>query len=135
MNPRCRPCAQLGRLRPAQRLKCEVIHIAALRPRQVATRVLLIRHTAVAVATGICYGQTDVPLADTFEQELASLRQRLPDLVAATSQIFSSPAQRCVTLANELRRTGLSTEGNMHTFSASEAYVNDRRTRIRVVHY
>lgn len=113
MNPRCRPCAQLGRLRPAQRLKCEVIHIAALRPRQVATRVLLIRHTAVAVATGICYGQTDVPLADTFEQELASLRQRLPDLVAATSQIFSSPAQRCVTLANELRRTGLSTEGNV----------------------
>lgn len=86
-----------------------------------ATRVLLIRHTAVAVAPGICYGQTDVPLADTFEQELASLRQRLPEDFAATSEIFSSPARRCTTLVNELRRTDPLISGN--------AVVNDERLR------
>lgn len=33
--------------------------------------VILIRHTSVDVPTGVCYGQTDVPLRATFEQEAA----------------------------------------------------------------
>ncbi len=35
--------------------------------------VILIRHTSVDVPPGVCYGQTDVPLKPTFEQEPESL--------------------------------------------------------------
>ena len=31
--------------------------------------LILIRHTSVDVPPGVCYGQTDVPLKSTFEQE------------------------------------------------------------------
>ena len=33
--------------------------------------VYLIRHTSVDVPQGVCYGQTDVPLNPTFEEEAA----------------------------------------------------------------
>ena len=33
--------------------------------------ITLIRHTSVDVPPGVCYGQTDVPLKDTFVQEAA----------------------------------------------------------------
>ena len=55
----------------------------------------LIRHTAVQ-APGICYGHYDVPLANTFAAEVAQLRTKLPPL---PYRVFSSPAQRCVALA------------------------------------
>jgi len=57
--------------------------------------IYLIRHTAVQ-APGICYGHYDVPLADTFAAEAAQLRTKLPP---PPSQVFSSPAQRCLALA------------------------------------
>jgi alpha-ribazole phosphatase len=57
--------------------------------------VYLIRHTAV-LAPGICYGHTDVPLADTFAAEAAGLRAKLPP---PPYRVFSSPARRCVALA------------------------------------
>ncbi|MFD2786724.1 histidine phosphatase family protein [Hymenobacter rubripertinctus] len=58
----------------------------------------LVRHTAVQ-APGICYGHYDVPLADTFAAEVATLRTRLPP--ASGQRVFSSPALRCLTLAAE----------------------------------
>lgn len=33
-------------------------------------KLYLVRHTRVDVPSGICYGQTDVPLADSFETEM-----------------------------------------------------------------
>lgn len=33
--------------------------------------VIFIRHTSVDVPPGVCYGQTDVPLRNSFEQEAA----------------------------------------------------------------
>ena len=33
--------------------------------------VIFIRHTSVDVPLGVCYGQTDVPLRNSFEQEAA----------------------------------------------------------------
>jgi len=41
--------------------------------------VYIIRHTKVAVENGICYGQTDVALADSFQEELAVLKSQLPN--------------------------------------------------------
>ena len=36
--------------------------------------VYMIRHTSVGVPKGTCYGWTDVPIADTFEQEAAETK-------------------------------------------------------------
>lgn len=58
--------------------------------------IYIIRHTRVAVEKGVCYGQTDVPLADSFQEELAVLKSQLPN---DFDQVFSSPLSRCKTLA------------------------------------
>lgn len=62
--------------------------------------IYLIRHTRVAVATGICYGQSDVALADSYPDEWAALRRKLPD--ADADRVFSSPLSRCLRLAEHL---------------------------------
>lgn len=58
----------------------------------------LIRHTAVDVPKGVCYGQTDVPLAPTFEAEARQVR----DLIDGSEfdMVFTSPLSRCVRLAS-----------------------------------
>ncbi|GAA4001829.1 alpha-ribazole phosphatase [Hymenobacter fastidiosus] len=64
----------------------------------------LIRHTAVA-ATGLCYGHSDVPLADTFAAEATRLRAKLPVALppdASAWRVLSSPAARCRRLAETL---------------------------------
>src|SRR5690606_37382738 len=58
--------------------------------------IYVVRHTKVAVNKGICYGQTDVALADSFQEELAVLKNHLPN---DFDQLFSSPLSRCKTLA------------------------------------
>lgn len=60
--------------------------------------VYIIRHTKVALAKGICYGQTDVGLADTFEEEYFALKDQLPNHFDA---VFSSPLMRCRQLAEK----------------------------------
>lgn len=62
--------------------------------------LILIRHTAVAVDSGICYGQTDVPLRTTFEEEAADVLSRLLDIVHEPDiAVFCSPLSRCRKLA------------------------------------
>lgn len=64
--------------------------------------LILIRHTSVDVPPGVCYGQTDVPLKSTFEQEaeitLANLNGILSD-GKMPDHIYTSPLTRCVRLA------------------------------------
>lgn len=60
-------------------------------------KVYLIRHTAVDVS-GICYGQTDVSLKDSFEQEAAIVKDNLENI--KPDAVFSSPLSRCRRLAN-----------------------------------
>lgn len=58
--------------------------------------VYLIRHTRVAVEKGICYGQSEVDLADTFYEESAYIKSQLPETFDA---VYSSPLNRCKQLA------------------------------------
>lgn len=58
--------------------------------------IYIVRHTAVAVQ-GICYGQTDVPLKDTFELEAEIVKNKLNNL--SYDAVFSSPISRCAKLA------------------------------------
>lgn len=60
--------------------------------------IILIRHTSVAVPQGTCYGQTDVPVADTFEQEAAATRAEL-EKYGAFDAVYSSPLTRARMLA------------------------------------
>jgi alpha-ribazole phosphatase len=60
---------------------------------------ILIRHTSVAVARGICYGQSDVPPAATFAAEAAEVRARLPWV---PTEVWSSPSARALRLAETL---------------------------------
>jgi len=61
--------------------------------------IYLIRHTTPAVAKGICYGQTDLDVTETFLEEVAVIRQHLP---AGMQEVHSSPLQRCSLLARQL---------------------------------
>ncbi len=59
--------------------------------------VYLIRHTSVDVPQGVCYGQTDVPLKASFEEEAARTAARLQGL--SFDKVYTSPLTRCVRLA------------------------------------
>jgi alpha-ribazole phosphatase len=61
--------------------------------------IYLIRHTTPAVAKGICYGQTDLDITDSFAAEAGIIRQHLPGDIGI---VYSSPLQRCVRLARHL---------------------------------
>jgi alpha-ribazole phosphatase len=61
--------------------------------------IYLIRHTTPAVAKGICYGQTDLDVTESFADEAAVIRQHLP---AGIVSVYSSPLQRCARLARLL---------------------------------
>ena len=63
-------------------------------------KLFLIRHTKVDLAKGICYGQSDIKLADNFEEEASKIKER--NRSHQFSAIYSSPLQRCALLAQTL---------------------------------
>lgn len=54
------------------------------------------RHTKVAIDQGICYGQSDIPLLDSFPIEAQTIQTKLPSDIEV---VFSSPLSRCQQLA------------------------------------
>jgi alpha-ribazole phosphatase len=62
-------------------------------------KAVLVRHTRIAAPTGLCYGRSDVPLADTFPEDGRIVRERLPWVPA---EVWTSPAFRCRALAERL---------------------------------
>lgn len=59
--------------------------------------IYFMRHTAVDVPQGVCYGQTDVPLKPTFEMEATQTAAYLQGL--SFDKVYTSPLTRCVRLA------------------------------------
>lgn len=69
-------------------------------------KLYLVRHTAVDVPKGVCYGQTDVPLdASVFVSQAENVRLQLAQIKADT--IFCSPLSRCLNLADYLNLTNI----------------------------
>jgi alpha-ribazole phosphatase len=60
----------------------------------------LVRHTRVAVDPGICYGITDVSLADTYIRDISDVTRQLSHL--NNTVIYSSPLSRCRLLAEKI---------------------------------
>ncbi len=63
-------------------------------------KLVIIRHTRVSTPPGICYGQSDVSLADSYPEELELVKS----LIGRQSfdAVFSSPLLRCRRLAEDL---------------------------------
>lgn len=61
--------------------------------------IYLIRHTTPAVPKGMCYGQTDLDVTESFAAETAAIRRQLP---ASITSVYSSPLRRCSMLARNL---------------------------------
>ncbi len=66
----------------------------------------LIRHTRPAIAKGLCYGQSDIPLTKSFHEEARGVQKRLASCVF--SKVYTSPLQRCVLLSEKLNLTAQS---------------------------
>lgn len=65
--------------------------------------VVLIRHPAVGVERGVCYGRSDVPLAESADASAQAVRARLAALGAPLpEQIWTSPLARCASVAARL---------------------------------
>ena len=67
-------------------------------------RIILIRHTSVAITSKYCYGISDVELADTWQQEMATIATKIAEIRQknAKTSVFSSPLSRCKRLAEYL---------------------------------
>lgn len=60
-------------------------------------KITLIRHTSVAVETGICYGWTDVDVSTSFPGEAKAVQNSLQE--DHFDKVYSSPLLRCRKLA------------------------------------
>jgi alpha-ribazole phosphatase len=60
--------------------------------------IYLIRHTQTAADPGLCYGQSDIALADSFDDETDTLHGKLPEF-GDDCKVYSSPLSRCLQLA------------------------------------
>ncbi|MCY1720120.1 alpha-ribazole phosphatase [Prolixibacteraceae bacterium Z1-6] len=63
-------------------------------------KIVAIRHTSVAVDPGICYGQTDVPVANSFQKEKDTVAAEIDGVLF--DKMYSSPLTRCKLLAKSL---------------------------------
>ncbi|MDM8158758.1 alpha-ribazole phosphatase [Labilibaculum sp. K2S] len=62
--------------------------------------IYLIRHTKVNVEQGVCYGQKDVDLAESYAEELEAVKNQLKDI--EFDLIVSSPLSRAKRLASDI---------------------------------
>lgn len=62
-------------------------------------KLYLVRHTTPDVEAGICYGRADIGLADSFQNELVEVLNKLPQ---ERGVVYSSPLLRCHTLATHI---------------------------------
>ncbi len=61
--------------------------------------IYVIRHTPTTAAEGICYGQSDLPLQEPFDELFNTIKKTLPE---HDYIVYSSPLTRCHQLAQHL---------------------------------
>lgn len=61
--------------------------------------IYLIRHTTPVIEKNICYGQSDIDVADCFQTEACRIKSLLPNTIKA---VYASPLKRCKILAEFL---------------------------------
>jgi len=66
--------------------------------------IYLVRHTTPLIEKGICYGQLDLDVADTFDAEYAQIKSKLPTNIS-DFEVLSSPLLRCQKIAAKLNQS------------------------------
>ncbi len=79
--------------------------------------IYLIRHTTPDIDRSICYGQTDLALKNTFEEEAQTILDQLPNWF---DRIYSSPLVRCHTLAQAIPSKEVIVEPRLKELSFGE---------------
>lgn len=64
-------------------------------------RLILVRHPAPHIASGICYGRSDVAVAP---EEMSKVRAALQSSLPAGVPLYASPLRRCADLAAALKQ-------------------------------
>lgn len=64
--------------------------------------VYLIRHTSIKIEPGICYGQSDIDVSDSFPEDAELVRSKLDQWTDGEAVFYSSPLKRCRKLAEAL---------------------------------
>lgn len=62
--------------------------------------IYLVRHTETICEKGVCYGQSDVDIAEPFEEIFKRIISELP----CEAVIFTSPLKRCAILAKHIQK-------------------------------
>ncbi len=67
-------------------------------------KIFFLRHTSLNVETDIFYGQTDLDVSSSFEEEVKLIKKKITHEIKELSRvkIFSSPLKRCVKLAKKI---------------------------------
>jgi len=73
--------------------------------------VYVIRHTPVALGKNMCYGQSDVPLADSFDKDVEIYKNQLP---THFDKVYSSPSPRCKALVSALQYPNVAFHNYLH---------------------
>jgi len=60
--------------------------------------IYLIRHTTPKIDKGICYGQSDIDVQKSFEDEVDAIKKNIPTSIEDVA-VYSSPLIRCKKLA------------------------------------
>ena len=71
--------------------------------------IYLVRHTTPDVATGVCYGQSDLDVTGSFDIEAQRVRDKI-GFLKQQPPVYASPLQRCAKLANYLAGDNFTTE-------------------------
>ncbi|MEW7290723.1 alpha-ribazole phosphatase [Aquimarina sp. 2304DJ70-9] len=64
--------------------------------------IYLVRHTTPNIEKGICYGQSDLGITDSFPSEVEKIHKQIP--IEEISRVYSSPLQRCKLLATTFKK-------------------------------
>lgn len=67
--------------------------------------IYLIRHTTPQVEKGICYGFSDIDVAQSFKEEVKIIKEKLKAI--NFTHFYSSPLIRCQQLAQNLHRENI----------------------------
>ena len=76
--------------------------------------IYLIRHTTPDIEPGVCYGQSDLSLVESFEGEAQKVKASLHASGVSDDAVFvSSPLQRCHRLASSLTDQKVDTDDRL----------------------
>ena len=65
-------------------------------------KIFFLRHTSLNVEPDIFYGQTDLDVSASFEEEVKVIKKKISKEINEKIKIYSSPLKRCLKLAKKI---------------------------------